>query len=98
MELLSVSESYRVTLRAKYLPVTNHRGSRIKVSRYENSIHGRDPQTVTVSWDYSLDTGANYAAAIAEYVRRANWGGKWVSSMIDGGAVGVCVDAVKVGA
>jgi hypothetical protein len=98
MELLSVSESYRVTLRAKYLPVTNHRGSRIKVSRYENSIHGRDPQTVTVSWDYSLDTGANYAAAIAEYVRRANWGGQWVSSMIDGGAVGVCVDAVKVGA
>ena len=98
MELLSVSESYRVTLRAKYLPVTNHRGSRIKVSRYENSIHGRDPQTVTVSWDYSLDTGANYAAAIAEYVRRANWGGQWVSSMIDGGAVGVCVDSVKVGA
>jgi hypothetical protein len=98
MELLSVSESYRVTLRAKYLPVTNHRGSRIKVSRYEANTYGRDPQTVTVSWDYSLDTGANYAAAIAEYVRRANWGGDWVSSMIDGGAVGVCVDAVKVGA
>jgi hypothetical protein len=98
VEPLQVSESYRVTLRAKYLPVTNHRGSRIKVSRYENSMHGRDPQTVTVSWDYSLDTGANYAAAIAEYVRRAGWGGHWVSSMIDGGAVGVCVDAVKVGA
>ena len=98
MEQLSVSESYRVTLRAKYLPVTNHRGSRIKVSRYEANTNGRDPQTVTVSWDYALGIGKNYAAAIAEYVRRAGWGGHWVSSMIDGGAVGVCVDAVKVGA
>lgn len=98
MEQLSVSESYRVTLRAKYLPVTNHRGSRIKVSRYEANTNGRDPQTVTVSWDYALGIGENYAAAIAEYVRRAGWGGHWVSSMIDGGAVGVCVDAVKVGA
>ena len=98
MELLSVSESYRVTLRAKYLPVTNYRGSRIKVSRYEANTYGRDPQTVTVSWDYALGIGENYAAAIAEYVRRAGWGGQWVSSMIDGGAVGVCVDAVKVGA
>ncbi len=98
MELLSVSESYRVTLRAKYLPVTNHRGTRIKVCRYEGTTHGRDPQAVTVSWDHSLDTGANYAAAIAEYVRRAGWGGQWVSSMIDDGAVGVCIDAVKVGA
>jgi hypothetical protein len=98
VELLQVSESYRVTLRAKYLPVTNHRGTRISVSRYESSVWGRDPQRIIVSWDYSLDTGANYAAAIAEYVRRAGWGGQWVSSMIDGGAVGVCVDAVKVGA
>jgi hypothetical protein len=98
MELLSVSESYRVTLRAKYLPVTNHRGSRIKVSRYEANTNGRDPHAVTVSWDYALGIGENYAAAIAEYVRRAGWGGHWVSSMIDGGAVGVCVDAVKVGA
>ena len=80
MELLNVSESYRVTLRAKYLPVTNHRGSRIKVARYEGTTHGRDPQTVIVSWDYSLDIGANYASAIAEYVRRAGWGGHWVAS------------------
>lgn len=98
MELLQVSESYRVTLRAKYLPVTNHRGSRIKVSRYEGTSYGRDPHAVTVSWDYSLGIGENYAAAFSEYLGRTNWGGHWVSSMIDGGAVAVCVDAVKVGA
>lgn len=98
MELLSVLESYRVTLRAKYLPVTNHRGSRIKVSRYEGTTYGRDPFAVTVSWDYSLGLGGNYAAAFNTYLIRANWGGQWVSSMIDGGAVAVCVDAVKVDA
>jgi hypothetical protein len=98
MELLSISESYRVTLRAKYLPVTNHRGSRIKVCRYEGSTYGRDPHAVTVSWDYSLGLGENYAAAFNEYLTRANWGGQWVSSMIDSGAVAVCVDAVTVGA
>ncbi len=95
MEASKVSESYRVTLRAKYLPVTNHRGSRIKVSRFEGTSYGRDPHAVTVSWDYSLGIGENYAAAFGQYLARTDWGGQWVSSMIDGGAVAVCVDAVK---
>ena len=98
MELLGVSESRRVTLRARYLPATDHKGQRISVFSYESSTNGIDPQRVIFSWDYSLDLVPNYVAAVEEYLRRTNWGGQWVVSMITDGAVAVCLDAVAVGA
>ena len=92
---LAVANSYRVTVRAKYLPVTNHRGSRISVARFENSIHGRDTFRVVVSWDYSLDIADNYRAAIRHYLTGTNWGGEWVVSMVTDGAVAVCLDVLR---
>ena len=80
-----VTGSHRATLRAKYLG----NSGRITVSRYESNVHGKDPNKVTVSWDYSLNPSENYERAILEYVRRANWGGHWVTSTITDGAVGV---------
>jgi hypothetical protein len=92
---LTVANSYRVTVRAKYICPTNHRGSRISVARFENSIFGRDPFRVVVSWDYSLDLADNYRAAIRHYLTGANWGGEWVVSMVTDGAVAVCLDVLR---
>jgi hypothetical protein len=89
-----VSESYRVALRCKYLRPTDHRGSRISIQRYESNTHGKDPNRLTISWDYALNIGENYAEAVRQYVEKANWGGHWVVSTITDGAVGVCIDAV----
>jgi len=93
---LAVSQSHRVALRCKYQGATNHKGSRITVSRYDNtSVYGKDPQRVTVSWNYALEVGENYAVAVELYLSRAEWGGHWVTSTITDGAVAVCLDAVN---
>ena len=86
-----VSESWRTVIRCKYHGPTNHRGSRITVARFESSAHGTDPNRITVGWDYSKNTGENYAAAVAEYVRRANWGGGGRVGTVTDGAVAVWV-------
>lgn len=86
-----VSESWRVAIRCKYHGPTNTRGSRITVARFESSVHGKDPNRITVGWDYSLNTGENYAAAVAEYVTRAEWGGHWRVATVTDGAVAVWV-------
>jgi hypothetical protein len=80
-----VTESHRATLRCKYLG----NSGRISVSRYESNTHGKDPNKVIVSWNHALDPSENYAQAVLEYVRRANWGGHWITSTITDGAVGV---------
>ena len=85
-----VTESGRVAIKCKYLPTTNHRGTRISVQRYESTVHGKDPQRIIVSWDYALDATDNYAEAVRQYVERANWGGHWFTSTITDGAVAVC--------
>jgi hypothetical protein len=81
--------THRVSLRAKYLPVTNCRGSRISVSRADG---GRDPMRLVVSWDHSLNIDENYAQAFREYVARQNWGGSWVIGSTTDGYVAVCDD------
>lgn len=90
-QVATVAESYRATIRCKFLG----NSGRISVSRYESNIHGQDPNRLLVAWDYSLNHGGNYRAAVAQYVAKANWGGVWVTSTITDGAVGVCIDAVK---
>ena len=89
-----VSESGRVALRCKYLGATNTLGSRISVQRYEGNVWGKDPLRLTISWDYTLDIGANYAEAVRQYVERANWGGHWLTSTCTDGAVALCVGQV----
>jgi len=93
-KLCKVDESQRVTVKCKYLGPTNHLGSRISVQRYEGSTFGKDPNRLTISWDYALNIGENYAEAVRQYVEKANWGGHWVVSTITDGAVAVCIDAI----
>lgn len=85
-----VSESYRATLKCKYLG----NSGRISVARYESNINGKDPQRITVTWDQGLSIGQNYREAVKEYLKRANWGGQWVTSTITDGAVAICIDAI----
>ncbi len=87
IETVTTTLSHRVTIRAKYLPVTNHRGSRIVVTRDENHPARR----LTVGWDYALDIQENYQAAIRAYLVEMGWGGHWVVSMTSNGAVGIWV-------
>ena len=85
-----VTESGRVAIKCKYLPVTNHRGSRIAIQRYEPNASTRDPLRMVISWDYALGIGENYAEAVRQYVEKANWGGLWFTSTCPDGAVAVC--------
>lgn len=91
----TVTESHRVPLQAKYLGPTDHRGTRVKVSRLESSFvrseFGPDKNTVTVGWDYSLSIHENYTAAVAEYLHRAGWEGNWTVALTGDGAVAVYV-------
>lgn len=83
-------ESYRVSLLCKYHGVTTHRGSRITVQRNESTVHGKDPNRITVSWNYELDKGENYQQAVQEYLNRAGWRGVWAVATTVNGAVAVC--------
>lgn len=70
----TVTHSQRVAIKTKYLPVTNHRGSRIKVGR----IDARPGETLIVDWDYALDTADNHAKAVELYLHKMGWGGTYV--------------------
>ena len=89
VKVCQVRQTYRVSLVAKYLPTTNHRGSRIAVCRADG---GRDPLRLVVSWDHSLNLDENYAQAFRQYVARQNWGGSWVIGSTSVGYVAVCDD------
>jgi len=81
----------RVAIRCRFYGPTNHRGSRIRVTRFDSPAAGRDPNGMTVSWDHALGLTDNYVAAVRQYVRRAGWAGTWAVSTCDGGAVAVMV-------
>lgn len=89
-----VRESGRAVIRARYYGPTNTRGSRIRVMRFDPAPAGRDPNAVTVGWDYALGLTENYVSAVREYVTRAGWNGEWAVSTCDGGAVAVYVGPV----
>lgn len=88
-------ESGRVSLICKYLPVTNHRGSRITVQRNDSPVYGRDPHKLTVQWDYSVGVNANYVQAVQAYIDRAEWSGVWITSLTPNGAVAVYVSELN---
>jgi len=89
VRVCQVRQTYRVGLFAKYLGPTDHRGSRIVVSRADG---GRDPMRLVVGWDYSMNLADNYARAFSEYLARQNWGGSWVIGSTTNGYVAVCDD------
>lgn len=81
-------ESGRAVLRCRFYGPTTHRGSRIKVQRFDALP---DPNRVTVAWDHSLGLVPNYVAAVQAYLDRAEWSGSWVVSTVTDGAVAMYV-------
>jgi len=82
------------TIITKYLGPTNHRGSRIK-ARQSASYMGT-PKSVTVDWDYSLNTEQNHKIAAQALAKKLGWFGEWVGG--DNGDTGysfVNVDAAR---
>lgn len=51
----------------KYLSATNHRGERVKATAQAGSV--------TVSWDYELNTEANHKAAAKALSDKMGWDG-----------------------
>lgn len=90
----SVTESNRVVIRCKYHGPTNHRGTRISVARWDGS-DTKDPNRITVGWDYALNIGENYADAVAQYILKAGWTGRWTVGLCDGGAVAVYTGSME---
>jgi hypothetical protein len=91
---VAVTESYRVTIQCKYLAPTNHRGARVAVSRWDSGSQGVDPQRLVIGWDYSCNTGENYANAVRRYCEAAEWLGHWRIGSTPTGAVAVWVGYV----
>jgi hypothetical protein len=70
--MTTVQQSHRVCVRTKFLPPTEGgKGSRIKAT------HGKGSNSLTISWDYELDTAENHAQAIHAYIEMMEWGGTW---------------------
>lgn len=67
---MRIIDNHRMSVVSKYLAPTDHRGSRIKVTR---SDHRQGDPTLTVSWDYALNTGENHCEAIRQFVEMLGW-------------------------
>lgn len=85
---ITVKETGRVAVRAKYLGPTNYRGSRIKVTRMDATPGDK---SLTVGWDHALNIGENYAAAIRAYLEMMGWEGTWAMGGGTDGYVAVMV-------
>lgn len=60
----------------RYLPPTNHRGSRVKAQC--------DAGSLVVPWDYSLNPDENHDAACAALVKHLGWDtyGAWLGGTL----------------
>jgi PhoPQ-activated pathogenicity-related protein len=93
-ELLTttVTPSYKVAIRTRYLGPTNYRGPRVVAWRADKSSSRSDPSSVTISWDADLDMQENHLAAITAYIDGHNaaghdWSGRWVTGATNEGYV-----------
>ncbi len=69
--------SWRQGITTKYLCPTNHRGARIKVTAQAGSI--------TVPWDYALNTSDNHAIAAGQLALKWGWEGEYVGAQMANG-------------
>lgn len=75
-----------VAITTKYMGPTNTRGSRIKAQRADGGA------SVTVSYDYALNTQDNHAAAVQALVDKLDWTDvNWVLGATDKGYVAVAL-------
>ena len=73
------------SITTKFLGPTNARGSRIKATTTSG-------KSVTLSWAYELNGGANHDLAAKTLAEKLGWKGKWYSASVkDGGYVYVCL-------
>ena len=63
-----------ISITTKYLPATNHRGSRIKAYRAD---HDAGDTTITVPYDHELDLGKNHRIAAQTLASKLDWRGTW---------------------
>jgi len=68
----------------KYLPPTDHRGSRIKAKRTD---HMTGDKTVTVGYDYSLTIEENHEAAADALAEAMGWQGQMAAASTRNGYV-----------
>ena len=64
------------TIITKYLGPTNHRGSRIKAR--QSASYSGTPKSVTVDWNYALNTEQNHKIAAQALAKKLGWPGEWV--------------------
>lgn len=57
-------------LTTKFIPATDHHGSRIKVRAQVG--------TITVPWDHAKDVPENHDAAALTFLKKWGWPGHWV--------------------
>jgi hypothetical protein len=86
LEAVTVTESGRVAIMSTFHGVTNTHGNRMTVRRANGG-----GKRITVSWNYDIDTMANHARAIQQYLELMNWGGQWRIGSTLTGAVAVWV-------
>lgn len=76
----------------KFLPATNHQGSRI--------LAKCQAKRITVPWDHALDEQANHEAAARQLATKLGWlsYGQWIGGALpdDSGYAYVCACTIKV--
>jgi hypothetical protein len=88
MNVSRTSYSGRAPLRCKFSAPNG--SARIRVSQFPSSF-GRDPNAVTVGWDYALSQSENYTSAVQSYIKRAGWAGEYAVALTNDGGVAVYV-------
>ena len=98
-ETAIVSESPRAAVECRfYGPTNSGKGSRIRVQRMESAsqraTYGPDSFAVTVDWQDDLGLHGNYVQAVALYLQRADWSGRWLVALTGEGAVAVWAGSI----
>jgi len=68
-------------IQTKFLPASNTKGSRIKAT----TSFGND--SITIAYDYSLDTEQAHAKAAMKLARKLEWNGEYAAGGNDSGYV-----------
>jgi len=78
-------------IETKYVPATNHKGSRV-IARSSSG------QRVTLDWDHAKNSEGNHLAAARALAEKFDWFGTWVSggSLSGKGEVFVCISDYDV--
>lgn len=83
--MVTTKDSWKVAIETKYLGPTNIRGSRVKATAQTDN-------QITLTWDDSLNSSQNHAAAAAALCKKMGWEGSLVGGGTKTGEVFVFVD------